>query len=230
VPVDALGVAVGQVNVAPATARVTIPVFSNKESKTLTISPLVTGDPAPGFELIGATVEPQVVTVEGDIDDLQPLLSVDTAPVPISGLSANQTLETTLALPSGVVALDVQTVRVSIVLRPVTATRTYQVGLDLVGARSDRIYSLSTDQVLLTIGGSVADLNRLEGANLVATLDVTDLTTGTGAITVQADLPAGVAFVSASPDKVSVTVTTPPPASPSAGPPGTISPSASPSG
>jgi YbbR domain-containing protein len=121
-------------------------------------------------------------------------------------------------------------VRVSIVLRPVTATRTYQVGLDLVGARSDRIYSLSTDQVLLTIGGSVADLNRLEGANLVATLDVTDLTTGTGAITVQADLPAGVAFVSASPDKVSVTVTIPPPASPSAGPPGTISPSASPSG
>lgn len=233
VPVDALGVAVGQVNVTPATARVTIPVFSNKESKTLTISPLVTGDPAPGFELIGATAEPQVVTVEGDIDDLQPLLSVDTAPVQIGGMSANQTLETTLALPNGVVALDVQTVRVSIVLRPVTATRSYQVGLTLVGARADRIYSLSTDRVILTIGGSVADLDRLEGASLVATLDVTDLASGTGAIAVEADLPPGVAFVSASPDKVSVTVTSPPPppASPSsATPSASISPSASPSG
>jgi YbbR domain-containing protein len=230
VPVDGLGVAVGQVNVTPATARVTIPVFSNKESKTLTISPLVTGDPAPGFELIGATAEPQVVTVEGDIDDLEPLLSVDTAPVQIGGMSANQTLETTLALPNGVVALDVQTVRVSIVLRPVTATRSYQVGLSLVGARSDRIYSLSTDRVILTIGGSVADLDRLEGASLVATLDVTDLASGTRAIVVEADLPPGVAFVAAGPDKVSVTVTTPPPSPSSATPSGSISPSASPSG
>jgi YbbR domain-containing protein len=233
VPVDALGVAVGQVKVTPATARVTIPVFSNKESKTLTISPLVTGDPAPGFELIGATAEPLVVTVEGDIDDLQPLLSVDTAPVQIGGLSANQTLETTLALPPGVVALDVQTVRVSIVLRAVTATRSYQVGLSLVGARSDRIYSLSTDRVILTIGGSVAELDRLEGADLVATLDVTNLTSGTAAIAVKADLPAGVALVSASPDRVSVSVTLPPPAPASASPAtpsGSTAPSASPSG
>ena len=232
VPVDALGVAVSQVNITPATARVTIPVFSNKESKTLTISPLVTGDPAPGFELIGATAEPQVVTVEGDIDDLQPLLSIDTAPVQIGGMSANQTLETTLALPPGVVALDVQTVRVAIVLRAVTATRSYQVGLSLVGARPDRVYSLSTDRVILTIGGSVAELDRLEGAALVATLDVAGLASGTSAIVVEADLPPGVAFVSASPDKVSVTVTTPPPpASPSSAiPSGSLSPSASPSG
>jgi YbbR domain-containing protein len=228
VPVDALGVAVSQVNVTPATARVTIPVFSNKESKTLTISPLVTGDPAPGFELIGATAEPQVVTVEGDIDDLEPLVSIDTAPVSIGGLSANQTLETTLALPNGVVALDVQTVRVSISLRPVTGTRTYQVGVTLVGARSDRTYTLSTDRVLLTVGGSVADLDRLEGGSLVVTLNVTDLGPGTAAVAVEADLPPGVAFVSASPDKVSVTVIVPPPAS--ATPSGSISPSASPSG
>jgi YbbR domain-containing protein len=223
VPVDSLGNAVGQVNVEPATARVTIPVFTNKESRTLTISPLVTGDPAPGFELVGATAEPQVVTVEGDIDDLEPLLSVDTAPVSISGMSADQTLETTLALPTGVVALDVQTVRVAIKLKPVTATRSYEVGVTLVGARPDRTYSLSTDRVILTLGGSVADLDRLEGGTLVATLDVTDLDTGTAAVPVAADLPAGVALVSASPDRVSVTIAVPPSPSPA-------SPAASPSG
>jgi hypothetical protein len=47
---------------------------------------------------------------------------------------------------------------------------------------------------------------------------------------VEADLPPGVAFVSASPDKVSVSVTTPPPSPPPATPSGSISPSASPSG
>jgi YbbR domain-containing protein len=227
VPVDALGNAVAQVNVVPATARVSIPVFSNKESRTLTISPLVTGDPAPGFELIGATAEPQVVTVEGDIDDLEPLQSIDTAPVSIGGISSNQTLETTLALPNGVVALDVQTVRVSIKVQPVTGTRSYEVGVTLVGARSDRTYSLSTDRVILTVGGSVADLDRLEGSTLVVTLDVTNLTPGTTAVPVEADLPAGVAFVSASPDRISVTVAVPPSSSPAAG---SAPPVASPSG
>ena len=224
VPVDAQGDAVGQVNVDPATARVTIPVFSDRDSKILPIRLLITGDPAPGFEVVAATVSPRVVTVEGDIDELDPLVSIDTAPVSIGGLSSNETLETTLALPTGIVALDVETVRVTITLRPVTATRTYEVGLDLIGARPDRAYSMSTDRVLITLGGSVADLDRLQGANLLATLDVADLDPGTTSVTVAMDLPAGVAFVSASPDQVAVTLSIPPSPSPAAG-----GPSASPS-
>lgn len=229
VPVDALGDAVGQVNVKPATARVTIPVFSDRESKTLTISPLITGDPAPGFMLVSTTVSPHVVTVEGDIDELDPLVRIDTEPVSIVGLSANETFETTLALPTGVVALDVETVRITVTVRPVTATRTYEVGLDLIGARPDRRYSPSTDQVLITLGGSVADLDRLEGATLQALLDVTDLDPGTTSVAVTTDLPAGIAFVSASPDRVAVTVSIPPSPSPAAGT-ATASPSPSPSG
>ncbi len=217
VPVDVLGDAVGQVNVEPATARVTIPVFSDRDSKTLTITPLVTGDPAPGFALLAAIATPQVVTVEGDIDELEPLVRIETAPVSIGGLSSNQTIETTLALPTGVVALDVETVRVAISLRAVTETRTYQVGLNLVGARVDRRYTTSTDRVLITVGGSVAELDRLEGASLVANLDVADLGLGTTSVAVALDLPAGVAFVTASPDQVAVTVAVPSSPSPAAG-------------
>lgn len=232
VPVDADGNAVALVKVVPTTARVKIPVFSNKESRTLTISPLVTGDPAPGFELIGATADPQVVTVEGDVDDLQSLLSIDTAPVAIGGLSSNQVIETTLAMPNGVVPLDVQTVRVSIRLRPVTETRTYQVGLTVVGARSDRTYTLSVDRVLLTLGGSVADLDRLVGSTLVVTVDVTGLGLGTRTVPIKADLPAGVAFVSAAPAEVEVTVTAAPaaPAVSTSSPASSAAPSASPGG
>jgi YbbR domain-containing protein len=229
VPVDALGDAVSQVNVEPATARVTIPVFSDRDSKTLTISPLIAGDPAPGFELVSTTVSPRVVTVEGDIDELDPLVSIDTAPVSIVGLSSNETFESTLVLPTGVVALDVETVRVTITLRPVAETRTFEVGLDLIGARQDRRYATSTDRVLITLGGSVADLDRLQGARLLALLDVADLEPGTTSVAVTTDPPAGLALVSASPDRVAVTVSIPPSPSPAAG--GTSgSPSASPGG
>jgi YbbR domain-containing protein len=217
VPTDALGNAVGQVNVKPATARVVIPVFSNRSSRTLTISPLITGDPAPGFTLIGATASPLVVTVEGDVDELAPLLTIDTAPISINGLSSDQVLETTLALPTGVVALDVDAVRVSIRLQVNTETRNYQVGLSLVGARPDRTYTTSTDRVNLTLGGSVADLDRLQGAIIVGSLDVTDLAPGTTSVPVTADLPAGVTLVTVSPNQVAVTVGVPVPPSPSPG-------------
>jgi YbbR domain-containing protein len=133
-------------------------------------------------------------------------------------LSSSETFESTLVLPTGVVALDVDTVSVTVTLRPVTATRTYEVGLDLVGARPDRTYSTSTDRVLITLGGSVADLDRLQGSTLLATLDVADLEPGTTSVPVTTDLPAGIALVSASPDQVAVTVAIPSP-SPAAGSP-----------
>ena len=77
----------------------------------------------------------------------------------------------------------------------------------MLGARPEFDYRLSTDRVLLTLGGSNAALDRLSGATLVGDLDVTNLVAGTNAVTVSIDLPSGVALVAASPRQVTVTVT-----------------------
>ncbi len=61
----------------------------------------------------------------------------------------------------------------------------------------------------------MADLDRLQGSTLLATLDVADLELGTTSVAVTTDLPAGIALVSASPDQVAVTVAIPSAASPS---------------
>ena len=61
----------------------------------------------------------------------------------------------------------------------------------------------------------MADLDRLNGATLVVDLDVSGLKPGTTDVPVTIDLPPGLTLVSASPPKVAVTVTAPPP-SPSA--------------
>lgn len=225
VPVDAVGDAVGQVKLLPGTARVTIPVFSDRQSKTLPISPAITGSPAAGFDLASATVEPRIANVEGDGDQLAALLTLETEPISINGLSSDTVLTAKLALPTGVVALDVQQVTVTIKLRLVTATRTFEVGVDLVGERSDRDYALGADRVLVTIGGSIVELDRLDGAALVASIDVSDVASGTASLPVSIDLPAGVTLVAISPSDLQVTVTavTPPPtpsAIPSASPGG----------
>ena len=179
VPVDSVGDSVAQVNEEPATAHVVIPVFSNRQSKTLPVTPQLTGSPAAGFEVASVTVAPQIVTVEGDADELEALAGVDTEPIAIGGFSEPTSLDVALALPTGVVVLDASQVNVAIGIRAVTVTRNFEVGVRIVGAQPGFDYEVGVDRVLLTVGGNPADLDRIAGSTLAADLDVTTLGPGT---------------------------------------------------
>jgi YbbR domain-containing protein len=210
IAVDALGNAVRPIEVSPATARVTIPVFTDRDSRSVPVNPIVTGTPAAGFEIASITAEPAVVTVEGDADQLIELDHADTLPVSLAGASSDVSVVVSLDLPTGVVPLDSDAIRVTVTLRPVTATRSFSAGLRLVGAQPGLTYTPSTDRVLLTIGGSTADLDRLSGATIVAILDVSDLIAGsTTEVPVTVDLPAGLTLVTSNPPTVSVEVVAP---------------------
>ncbi|MBI2763002.1 MAG: hypothetical protein HYX54_04530 [Chloroflexi bacterium] len=210
-PVDAAGEPLLQVDVSPASTRVRLPIFTDRQTKTLPVRPVIAGSPAAGFETASVAVDPIVVAVEGDIDALVVLEVADTAPVTITGATSNVVATTALELPDGVQLLGKATVTVTVTLRPVTATRTFEAGLLLVGARADRAYALSTDRVLVTIGGSVADLDRLSGADLAVTVDVTGLDDGTFQVAVGTNLLTGLTLIGASPDPVSVVISMPPP-------------------
>jgi YbbR domain-containing protein len=217
VPIDQLGNAVSPVDVKPSTARVTLPVFSDQQSRTLPVNPIITGNPAAGFEIESVTVDPLTALVAGDADDLAKLSQVDTDPIPMTGVSADQSVEVGLALPTGIVPVGDESIRVSIKLRPVTETRTFTAGLRLVGDNNTLTYALSVDRVLVTIGGSTADLDRLSGAGLVMDLDVTGLKAGTHDVPVTANLPVGTTVVAVSPPTVTVTVGTTAVTTPSGG-------------
>jgi YbbR domain-containing protein len=111
-----------------------------------------------------------------------------------------------LVLPDGVVPLGQATVLVTVDLRAVTETRSFSTGVQVVGADPDLTYQPSTDRVLLVIGGGTADLDRLDGATLVADLDVSDLGVGQADVPVTVELPPGLTVVSVSPATVRVTV------------------------
>lgn len=226
VPVDEQGAAISstvRVDVEPAQVRVRVPIFTDRRSKTLPVRPNVIGTPAAGFEVAAVEVDPAVVSVEGDANDLAGLDRADTQPIDVAGASSTVVQSVGLALPEGVQSLGSGTVQVTIRLRPVTATRTFEAGLILDGARADRRYALSTDRVLVTIGGSVAELDRLSGSTLALTIDVTGLDIGTHPVPVSAILTTGLTLITASPNQVEVTVSTP-----AASPPASAGPSATP--
>jgi YbbR domain-containing protein len=214
IPVDAVGDARSPADVSPTTARVSIRVFSEPETRTLPVSPVVTGTPASGFEIDSITVDPSTVLVEGDADPLAALARVDTAPVSVSGLSETQAFETELALPDGIEAVDAGPIRVTVTFRPVTESRSYSVGLQLIGTEPGLAYTPATTSVLLSVAGNPAALDALSTGTTLAQLDVTGLEPGTYDVPVTAELPAGVTLVAASPAAVSVTVSAAPAPSP----------------
>lgn len=214
-PVDAAGELLSPVDVEPSSVHVRLPIFTNRQTRSLPVRPTIAGLPSVGFEIGSVTVTPLVVSVEGDVDSLAPLEFADTAAVTVTGASSNVTIDVPLALPDGVQAPGISSVRVTVTLRPVTATRTFEAGLILTGARSDRSYALSVDRVLVTIGGPVADLDRLTGSTLVLSVDVSGLDVGVHDVAVGANLQTGLSLIGATPERVSVTISALPGPSPS---------------
>ncbi|HET9521879.1 MAG TPA: CdaR family protein [Candidatus Limnocylindrales bacterium] len=223
IPVDELGDRVTPVDVEPATAHVRIDVFNNLQSRPLPVAPEVSGVPAGGYEITSITVNPLLVTVEGEADLLVNLSSAPTAAVSISGATQNVVQNVALALPEGVLPVGGETtVRVTVTIRPISSTRTYDAAVVLAGVASDFDYRLSFSHALATVGGPLADLDRLDGASFVLEADVSSLTAGSHEVTLTANLPLGLTLSTVQPAIVTVTIvplaSPNPPASPAASP------------
>lgn len=214
-PVDGAGQIISGVDVEPRTVHVTIPVFTNKQSRTVPVNPIVTGSPAPGFRIASVTTDPQVISLTGDADQLASLSEADTAPVALFGATGDVTQTVSLALPTGVVPTGLATVTVTVQLEAVTETRTYTAGIRLDGREPGFDYALSDDHVLLTLYGSIADLDRLSSVPLVVGINVTGLSSGAHEVPVVPSLPSGVTVAAMSPPTLEITVT--PPATPTPG-------------
>jgi YbbR domain-containing protein len=232
-PIDAAGEIVPGVDVEPRTVHVTIPVFTNKESRTLPVNVMLAGTPAAGFRIASVVVTPLVVSVEGDQDQLTELIQADTAPVPVFGATSDVDATVTLALPAGVVPIGAGIVTVTVRIEAVTETRTFTAGIRLDGQQPGLAYDLAPNRVLLILFGSVADLDRLASAPLVVGVNVATLEPGTHEVPVVPSLPTGVTVANLSPETVTVIIRvpatpTPPPASPSASPDASPGPSVTP--
>ena len=218
IPVDDVGNRVTPVKVDPATAHVHIDVISEPQTHSVPVNANVTGTPATGYEVVSVAVDPAVVTLQLDLNQVADLPAADTAPISISGATQSVEADVGLALPAGVLSLKDTTVHVTVTIRAKASTRTFDAGIIVSGARADLLYSLSVNHALATVGGSLADLQRLDGASFVLTAPVGGLGPGTHEVALEANLPIGLTMVGVEPPKVTVTISVPPSAAPSTGP------------
>jgi YbbR domain-containing protein len=220
IAVDGSGEEVKGVTLSPRTVAVTVPVNQAKTSKSLPVVPAISGTPAADFSVTGVTVVPSLVTISGAPDVLAPLTSLATEGISIDGLKADLSSDVALILPAGVTT-NVTSVQVTVAVAADTGTRSYQVGLVLRNGDPSTTYAIEVDHVVVTLGGTIAALNKLDPTTLAATLSVGGLGPGAHALRPALAPPANLTLVSISPQEVTVIVTpapTPTPAPPSAEP------------
>jgi YbbR domain-containing protein len=216
IPVDILGNRLTPADVEPNTAHVKIAVLSDSQTRSLPVTPIVTGAPAAGFEVASVAVTPLIVPVEGDSADLVGVVSANTAPLSISGATQDVVADVGLALPPGVLTINVSTVHVTVRVRAIQGSRTFDAGIVLSGARSDLDYALSTTHAIATVGGVLADLERLDATTFTVSAPVGGLGPGTHTVVLEANLPVGLSLDSIQPAEVTITITVQP--SPAASP------------
>ena len=225
--VDASGETVSGVDIEPPLVHVSIPVYTDKQSRTVPVNPIVTGTPGSGFRVASVDVDPLVVSIEGDKDQISELAAADTAPVLVSGATRDVTRQVPFALPSGVTTIGARTATVTVHIEAVTETRTFLAGVRMDGRRPDLQYEASERSVLLTLFGSTAVLDRLAASPIVIALNVAALEPGTHEVPVVPSLSSTVSVAAVSPETVTVLVTERPSPGPSGSPVGLLGPTPS---
>ena len=216
IPVDVLGKALTPVKIEPPSVHVKIAVFSNRKTKPLAVNPVVTGTPPTGYIVDTITVDPPIISVEGDPAELATVSRADTQAIPIGGVTGTIAVDVPLVLPAGVLPIGLDAVHVTITLKPQTGTRTFNAGPVLTGRQGAFDYRFSSGGVLVTIGGPLADLDRLDPATFIVNVDVTGLAAGIHVVEPTLNLQAGLRLLTLDPPTISVTVT--PQASPAPSP------------
>jgi YbbR domain-containing protein len=179
IPVDILGNPKTSIRLEPATVHVTIPVFTNRQTKSLAVNPVVTGTPPTGYRIQTIAVTPTSVTIEGD------------------AATGTIDIDVPLDLPASVRPVTAGNVHVTIRIVAETGTRTFSAGLVLSGRQPGLDYTIDSDAVSVVVGGPVADLARLDASQFTVTLDVSGLAAGSHAVAPSANLQAGLRLLSA---------------------------------
>ena len=218
VAMDASDVLVPGVTLDPRTVHVQIQVGSQLRIETVPVNPITTGTQAAGYNITSIDVKPSIVSVQGQADALALLKGkANTKAVSISGATQDVTVNVGLDLPNGVTS-DTASVSITIHLASPTSSRSVSVVVVPAGARSDRIYTLSTPSVIVTLSGATAALNAFDTSTLVGTVSVSSLDVGTHAVNITVVVPAGINVVTISPAQITVTVASAPTPPPSASP------------
>lgn len=197
------GVAV--VQVTPPTVSLD---FEYAGQKVVPVSPVVEGDPEPGFVVGRITTAPATVQVLGPIGRLEALREATTEPVRVDGARASVTDRVTVGVEDSSVRLrEPQVALVTVEIVPAPVQQTLQ-GVDVRTTNLGRGLQarVTPASVSVLVRGTRERVAGLVAADMLADVDLIDLARGQHSLPVRVPNREGVAVERIEPATVTVTI------------------------
>jgi len=206
-PLGAGGSEIRGVRIEPVSLRVGLEVTQSTIVRTVPLSVEVIGSPAPGFRVSGVDSSPPAVRVQGPIEALQALDTIDLPAVNVNGARTDIVRSMAIPLPPGLSFVDTEraTVTVTVTAIPSTLETTVAVVAGGLGTALDA--SFDVPNISLVLEGPLPVLNTLTGADLGVVVDVSGRPPGVYTLPVEVSPPDGVEVLSVQPGNVTVTIT-----------------------
>ena len=203
-PRNEQGVLVEDLNVDPATVDVKIEIEQRTFSRALAVSPQLRGVPRQGYNVVGATVEPLIVTVFGSQAFVEEATTISTQPVDVEDATEDVVRTVSLDLPSGVTVKGSVNVTVTVRITPAPGQLTFAVPLTASGLSNDLSIVGTLPPVQVFIFGPLPVLLELNPNDISAIVDLEGKGAGTHKVKVRVSAPDGLEVRSVSPEELEI--------------------------
>jgi YbbR domain-containing protein len=207
VPRGAGGGEIRGVTLDPTTARVSVEIRRSTLIRALPLRPQVEGAPAPGYWVTNVVISPSTITVEGTLEALQQIDSIQLDSVDVTDELSDVTRALTVELPQGVTMDDSRVVTVVVQIAPIDDAFTFSLVPTVLGLGGGLAAEVAIETIDVTLSGPLPLISQLSADDLELTLDVANLGVGIHDVPVEVTVPDGAVLQALQPETVSVTLT-----------------------
>jgi YbbR domain-containing protein len=203
---DTSGADLRPLRIEPASAEVRISVTQVEVSWGVTVSLQTRGSVADGYNLVSATVDPPLITIQGPLEQVQAITFVPTEEIDLTNLRANQTRTVRLQLPASIKSQR-DSVSVTLRIEPQTGDFNFPVAPTIENVPAEMRATLQTTSISVILRGQVPVLRALPVGSVRATVDAKGLSPGVHVLDATVTVPQGVTLLSYEPRQVVVVLT-----------------------
>jgi YbbR domain-containing protein len=206
IPVDANGLPIDGLQVEPGVVVVSVPLLPTATTKTVPLLWSLKGSVANGYWISRVTTDPVAVTVSGEQTAIAQLERLETAPVDVTGLTANRTSRVPVLLPEGVNLVQKTDASVTVTVVPLAGTRPFFIAVRVLNLGAGLDASVDPGSVTVTIAGPAPTLAGLANDQVIASVDVGGRGPGTYNLDVAVRVPSDATLQTVQPTRVAVTI------------------------
>lgn len=205
-PRDQSDLLVQDVDTNPAVIDVSITIEQKSFSRALAVSPQLKGTPRQGYNVLGVTVEPAVVTVFGSQTFVEQAVAILTQPVDVDDATGDISRTVSLNLPTGTSVKGGVNVTVKVKISAAIGQQAFAVPITVSNLADNLKIAGSLPPVQVFLSGPLPQLLDVNPSDIKASIDLDGKDVGTHRVSIKVTAPNGLEVRSISPQEIEISL------------------------